>query len=299
MNTDQLINLLATLTLLEMMVTIGLGVKFSEVAAVARRGALVFRAAMANYLLVPAAALGLIFLFQARPMVAAGLLIAAVCPGAPYGPPFTSMAKGNVNVSVGLMVILAGSSALVAPLLLTLVLPWVAGDTPLKINAVKMVSTLLISQFLPLCIGILVRERKPALADKLKNPFTRLSTLLNLVLVAAILVIQARMLADIPLRGYIGMLALVAGTVVAGAIFGGSSRAERVSMIFATSVRNVGVSLVIATGSFPGTPAITSATAYALFQTVVMALVALAWGKMVASSLHWTELTHGRRTTAS
>lgn len=299
MNTDQLINLLATLTLLEMMVTIGLGVKFSDVVAVAHRGALVFRAAMANYLLVPAAALGLIYLFHARPMVAAGLLIAAVCPGAPYGPPFTSMAKGNVNVSVGLMVILAGSSALVAPLLLTLVLPWVAGDTPLKINAIKMVSTLLISQFVPLCVGILVRERKPALADKLKNPLTKLSTLLNVVLVAAILVIQSRMLADIPLRGYIGMLALVAATVLAGAIFGGTSRAERVSMIFATSVRNVGVSLVIATGSFPGTPAITSATAYALFQTLVMALVALAWGKMVSPSLYWTDVTHERRTTAS
>ena len=51
-------------------------------------------------------------------------------------------------------------------------------------------------------------------------------------------------------------------------------------MLFATSVRNVGVSLVIATGSFPGTAAITSATAYALFQTIVMALVAVAWGRL-------------------
>ena len=51
-------------------------------------------------------------------------LICAVCPGAPYGPPFTGMAKGKVGVAVGLMVILAGSSALVAPLLLHGLLPF-------------------------------------------------------------------------------------------------------------------------------------------------------------------------------
>jgi hypothetical protein len=39
------------------------------------------------------------------------------------------------------------------------------------------------------------------------------------------------------------------------------------------------VSLVIVTASFPGTAAITSATACAIFQTVIIALVALAWGR--------------------
>jgi hypothetical protein len=52
----------------------------------------------------------------------------------------------------------------------------------------------------------------------------------------------------------------------------------------ATSVRNVGVSLVIATGSFGGTQAVTAATAFALFQTVVMALVALGWGRLAVAA---------------
>jgi hypothetical protein len=40
-------------------------------------------------------------------------------------------------------------------------------------------------------------------------------------------------------------------------------------------VRNVAVSLVIATASFRGTQAVTAVTAFAVFQTVVMAFVAL------------------------
>jgi hypothetical protein len=37
--------------------------------------------------------------------------------------------------------------------------------------------------------------------------------------------------------------------------------------------------LTYETTSFPGTLAVTAATAYALFQTIVMALVALGWGR--------------------
>jgi BASS family bile acid:Na+ symporter len=56
-------------------------------------------------------------------------------------------------------------------------------------------------------------------------------------------------------------------------------------MAMATGVRNVGVSLVIATGSFAGTAAVTAATAFAVFQTVVMAIIALIWGRMASSTV--------------
>src|SRR5256885_2860722 len=138
MTVDRLINILAAITLIEMMVTIGLGVIWSDVLRVASNWSLVVRAMLANYILVPAAAVGLLLLFHANPMVAAGFLVAAVCPGAPYGPPFTVMAKGNATLAVGLMVILAASSAIIAPLLLRFLLPLVAGNTALNIHVFKM-----------------------------------------------------------------------------------------------------------------------------------------------------------------
>jgi hypothetical protein len=53
----------------------------------------------------------------------------------------------------------------------------------------------------------------------------------------------------------------------------------------ATSVRNVGVRLVIVTAAFPGTQAVVAATAFALFPTIVMALIAMGWGRLVQSGL--------------
>jgi hypothetical protein len=56
-------------------------------------------------------------------------------------------------------------------------------------------------------------------------------------------------------------------------------------MVMATYVRNVGVALVIVTAVFAGTRAVASATAFALFQTVVMALIVAVWGRLASSSV--------------
>ena len=285
-----LINLLAAVTLFEMMVSIGMGVTFADLLGVARNGRLIGMAALANYVCVPAAAVVLVLLFDADALVAAGFLIAAVCPGAPYGPPFTGIAKGNVARAVGLMAILAGSSALVAPLLLHFLLPLTSGDEQVQVNVVKMVSTLLIAQFLPLCIGLGIRHWRPVLADRLKKPANLLSLALNLLTFGVILTVQWEMLMGIPTRAYFGMLALVLFAVGAGWLLGGPGSKNRTAMTMATAVRNVGVSLVIATGSFPGTKAVTAATAFAIFQTIVMALVALGWGRLLAASTGATKI---------
>src|SRR5262249_17925284 len=147
---DRLLNILVTITLIEMMAAVGLGVTFSDLARVAGNGRLVRTAALANYVCVPAAAVGLLLLVDAPPLVAVGVLILAVCPGAPYGPPFTAVAKGNVAAAVGLMVILAGSSVVLAPVLLSLLLPVVSANASLTVDATQILLTLLATQLAPL-----------------------------------------------------------------------------------------------------------------------------------------------------
>ncbi len=283
MSMDQIINLLAAITLIEMMVTIGLCSSISQVIDVARDWRLLIRATLANYVIVPAAAVGLLLLFQSPPLVATGFLIAAVCPGAPFGPPFTAMAKGNVAVAVGLMVILAGSSAFAAPLLLRFLTPWVCGGQTPQINTAKVIGILLGAQLLPLCIGLAVRKSRPLLAELLTKPLRRLSTLLNLATFGLIVSVQFRMLAEIRLLAWVGMLALVVSGVAAGWVMGGPGHSSRTAMAISTSVRNVGVAMVIATGSFPGTAAVTAATAFGVFQTLVMAVVAMMCGRLATS----------------
>ena len=183
-------------------------------------------------------------------------------------------------VAVGLMILLAGSSAIVAPVLLQFLLPLMAGDDVPPVSAVRMITTLLFSQLLPLCIGLGVHQWRPLLANRLKGPANLLSTILNLTLLGTILAVQYEMLLSIPLRAFAGMFLLVLATLTIGWLLGGAGATTRKTLAITTAVRNAGVCLVIASSSFPGTLAVTAATAYGLFQTIAMALIALAWGRL-------------------
>ena len=279
MTIERLINILVTITLIEMMVAVGLSVAFADLISVAKNARLLVQATIANYVLVPAVTVGLLLLFLSHPMVSAGFLILAVCPGAPFGPPCTTIAKGNVAASVGLMVFLAASSALVAPFLLQMLLPMMAGNEPLHVDSVKLVGTLLATQLVPLCAGLAVRHWRPTLATALQKPAHRASAILNLTVVVFILATQFGMLAAIPLRAYGGMLGLLIASLTAGWLLGGPGDANRKAMTLTTSLRNVGVGLVIATGSFPGTPAVTATLAYGLIEIFGSLLLALWWGR--------------------
>jgi len=279
MSLDRLINLLVTVTLIEMMVTVGLRVTFSEIAGTAKNWPFVMRAVLANYVWVPAIAIALLLLFQASPMVAAGFLVLAVCPGAPYGPPFTGIARGNVPAAVGLMVILAGSSAIVSPVLLYVLLPWLSGGQSISIEPFGMVGTLLLTQLLPLLAGLLLKHFQPQLATRLRDPLELISKILNLSVAGLILATQFSMLLDIRLIGFGGMLALLAATLVIGWLAGGPDIESRKTMALTTSLRNAGVGLVIATGSLAGTPAASAVLAYGIVAVFGSLAVALWWGR--------------------
>jgi BASS family bile acid:Na+ symporter len=284
MTLDQLINALVTITLIEMMMATGLGVTFVDLAGVARNVRLVARAGLANYVCVPAVTVGLLLLFNPHPMVAAGFLILAVCPGAPYGPPFSAIAKGNLAVAIGLMVMLAGSSAIIAPLLLHYLLPLVSGNESLNVDALTIADTLLATQLLPLGVGVAIRQWYPHLAERMQKPANLASKILNLLAVGVILGTQFELLTEIRPLGFVGMVALLIASGLAGWLLGGPEPGIRKTMTLTTSLRNVGVGLVIATGAFAGTPAVTATLIYGLFEVLGSLLLALGWAQRGAGT---------------
>ncbi len=274
------IKILVPITLIEMMIAIGLGVSLAELAAAASNWRLTTKAALANYLCVPAVTVGLLLFFHpADATVPAGFLILAVCPGAPFGPACTRLAKGNVASAVGLMVLLAGSSAIAGPVLLYLLLPLMSGSASLQVDAGQIVVTLLATQLAPLCLGLGVRHWLPRLANGLQRPANLLSAILNLATLGVVLVVYFPLMAEIRLRGYVGMLVLLVASWAAGWLLGGPGADNRRALALTTSLRNVGVGLVIATSNFGGTAAVTAVLVYGIFEIVGSVLLALAWGR--------------------
>jgi len=162
---------------------------------------------------------------------------------------------------------------------LSFLLPWLSGDETLLVDTVKIVSTLLVTQLLPLCAGLGLRQWRPALAERLQKPANLVSAILGLSTVGLILVIQLPLLTEIGLRGWTGMSALLIASGVSGWLLGGPGRENRKAMALTTCLRNVGVGLVIATSNFAGTAAATAALAYGIFEIVGSLLLAIAWSR--------------------
>ncbi len=280
MSIQDVTRILVSITLIEMMVAIGLEVTLAEVRTFARDTMLTARAAIANYVLVPAITLAFLFAFRTAPDVAAGFLTLAACPGAPFAPPVTALARGDVAAAAWLMALLAATSTLIAPLLLAGMLPLVAGPTRLQVDAVGMAITLAVTQLLPLCAGVLIRHRRPNWAQAARKPARRLGAILSLAAVGLILVTNFNTLKAIHAVAFLGMTALLLTSLAIGVVLAGRDEKRRKALALTTSLRNVGLALFIASTAFPETAAVTAVVAYGLLEISVTLVVAFFWGRV-------------------
>jgi BASS family bile acid:Na+ symporter len=268
MNAAQFAALFNIAALVAIMLAMGLQVRFEAVTASVRPVYRVALAVLANYVFVPAVTVGLLGLFQPEEMVSVGFLILAVCPGAPIGPLAAKLAKGNVAWAIGMMVILAGMSAALSPLLLGLLIPVLSTATELRIDFLAIVRTLVLAQLLPLAVGLAVHHGAPRFTAMIEKAVGSVANLMLLVLIVLILVAQYETLADIRARGWIGMGLLFIASVIVGWLCGGGDRDIRKALAVTTSGRNAAVGLAIVTSNFAGTAAVTAVVAYALVSII-------------------------------
>ncbi len=264
MNPEVLMKLLTTVGLIAIMLTMGLKVTVSEVMASMRKPLYQVLGLFVNFVLVPAVTLGLLRVFDPHPMVCVGFVILAVCPGAPVGPPFVSIAKGDVAGAVGLMVLLSVLSVLLSPVLLQTLLSQLLPGGEVRVNYRAIVETLLAVQLLPLLGGLAIHHAWPTLARRMAKPLGMLANVLLLTAIVLVLIREFPTLALIRLRGWVGMLLLVGASLGLGWVCGGSSRAGRKTLALTTAARNAAVALVIVSRNFAGTPAATAVVAYML-----------------------------------
>ena len=269
-----LISALVAVTLAEMMFAMGLRVSFSGLLSQAKSNRwLILRAVIANYLVVPLLTVVFILVFNVPPMVATGLLILGCTPAAPYGPPFTLFARGNLALAVLLMVLLAGSSAILVPFLLNFLLGIISsGGILANVDPLSMIGNLFFIQLIPLCLGISVAQWFPEMVVKILKPAGIASKILNGLMISAIMMLQFNVLAGIRLDVVLLIVALVMCGVAVGWLLGWPGRENRISVSVITGMRNMSLSIGIATFSFPGSEVITTVLAYSFIAGVSLLL---------------------------
>src|SRR6201982_3941585 len=144
------------------MLAVGLSLTIRQIVTPLRNGKLVFLALLANFVLMPVAALAIARLLRLDQPLGTALLLLGAAAGAPFLPKLASIAKSNLAFAVGLMVLLMVLTVAYMPLVLPLLLENVTVD-PMKIAR-----SLLLLMLLPLGVGLLVKARLGLLADKMR-----------------------------------------------------------------------------------------------------------------------------------
>ncbi|WP_426416005.1 bile acid:sodium symporter family protein [Aestuariirhabdus sp. LZHN29] len=163
---------------------IALELRVADFIAVLRQPRAIVAGALAQLLFLPAATWVLISLIPMHPGIALGLLMAACCPGGGMSNFFTSLAKGNVALSVSMTAISSSIAMLMLPLNF---LFWagINSDTSELLRAFdidrgEFILNLLLILLIPLLVGLLIRHFWAGFAQGLMKPL-RIFSLLALV----------------------------------------------------------------------------------------------------------------------
>lgn len=227
------------------MLSMGLSLSIRQIVDPLKDTRLMILALVANFVLVPAAALAITSVLQLGEAGTIGLILLSTAAGAPFLPKLVEVAKGNQAFSVGLMVLLM----LVTVIYLPLVLPLLLGDV--EVSAWDIAKSLVFMMLVPLAIGLFVRSRYEDAAAKIQPTFAMAA---NIGIIAlAVLGLVLNFSSMIALVGSMGLLAaalFITAALAIGYLLGGSDPAARSTMGLGTGQRNIAAALVVAAQNF-------------------------------------------------
>jgi len=213
---------------------------------------------VSQFLLLPAITFLFIILLNPTPTVALGMILIASCPGGNISNFMSSLAKGNVALSVSLTAVATLAATFMTPLNFAL---WGklyinyynsagAGNylVPIEIDFLQMVQTVVILLGIPVFLGLLFSQYMPRLTEKIKKPIRQLSIIIFIAFV--IILLSANFNHFMSYIHLVFLIVLIHNALALGTGFSISSlfrlpRIDRRSITIETGIQNSGLALVL------------------------------------------------------
>ena len=227
------------------MCEIGLGLTLKRIAAPLRNTRLVLLALLANFCIAPLLAIGTARLLRLDEPFAMGLLLLGLGAGAPFMPKIAGMAKGDVGLAVGLLVMLMVGTIIFLPFALSRLV------TGTQVNPGQIVRLLVLLILLPLVVGLIINARASSFAARLERVLARVSGVALLATIILIISLNLKSLLGVFGTGaiYAGMLFSVL-TALTGWLLGGRQAAQRMSLGLGTGFRSFPAALIVSVQNF-------------------------------------------------
>ncbi|MDH4987269.1 bile acid:sodium symporter family protein [Aminobacter anthyllidis] len=171
------------------MLGLGLSLTTDDFRNVLQKPKAVFVALLCQTVILPLACLGIVYVFGLEPALAVGLMLLAASPGGTSANLYSHLADGDVALNITLTAINSALSILTLPLIVNWSLAhFMSGDQAIPLQFAKVVQVFVIVLG-PVLIGMWLRSRFPAFAERMARP-VKIFSMLFLFAVVAVALIQ-------------------------------------------------------------------------------------------------------------
>ena len=170
------------LTLSFIMFGVALDLQMEDFKRLTKMPKLMIAGLTSQLILLPAVTLGLVYLLNPTPSIALGMFLLAACPGGNVSNFMSSMAKGNVALSVSLTAFVIVSSMVIMPFNFafwsSLHEPSAALMKEVQTDPREIGRTILLILGIPIILGMLFSRYLPNITTKIKKPLKIISILI-------------------------------------------------------------------------------------------------------------------------
>jgi BASS family bile acid:Na+ symporter len=273
----QILPLLLTLSLAGLVLTVGLKAVAGDLMYVLSRPTLLVKAVLAVDVIPPLTAAALIWFLPLEPVVKAGIMLMAISPVPPLVPGKELKMGGRQAYAYGVYVAMALLTIVVVPLVFDLAARLFGHGRTLPVALIA--KTVTTGVLIPLVLGMLIRSRAPAFADRAAPLVYKLSMLLVLLAFLPMLVaIWPAITALIGNGAVLAMALLALVTLLGGHLLGGPEPLDRGVLAVASSVRHPGIAMLIANATF-NDKRVTAAVLLYMIVSLLVGIIYQAWFK--------------------
>lgn len=268
---SSLVTVLLPAALALIMLGLGLSLTVADFRRVAQYPVPVAVALTCQIVLLPAVCLGLVLLFDLPAVLAVGMMLLAASPGGTTANLYSHLFGGDVALNITLTAINSVLAVFTMPLVTNLSLAYFAdGDTALGLRFDKTLQVFAVV-LVPVAVGMLVRARFTAFAERMAKPVKVMSAVILLLVIAGAVAKEAEFL-----RSYLTDVGLITFlfSVLSLATGYGAARLARADHAQA-------VASCMEIGLHNSTLAITIAVSPALLNSSEMAVPAAVYGVLM------------------
>lgn len=249
METSPLISIGLPISLFIIMVGIGLTLTLRDFGQVTRNPRSIVVGTVAQILLMPLVAFAIAPFLGLAPALAVGLVIIAACPGGTTSNLFVLLARGHIALSILLTVSASLITIITLPFFTNYALQMYFGEAAnISLPVGKTIAMLVVIVLLPVALGMFIRTKAPAKAQKAEGMVSIFGGIVLLLLIVALLWGSRERLPELLAQaGPAAFLLNLAGIVIGLGLsrLAGLSQRESLAIAVELGIKNGTIALIV------------------------------------------------------